>query len=750
MLSRRIFLQSSLAGVPFSLLGRGSCSMASAGTIVRSPSNLVKRDYWNDWPAYLTRKWNEARSYRESALRQLVSKEKVLERGQWVRDRVWELIGGQLEKTPLNPRRVGEIERTEYRIEKTIFESQPQVFVTSHLYIPKVGSPPYPGVLFSMGHASEGKLYRSYQHMCQTLASKGYVVLAFDPFGQGERVQYLDEHAQRSRLGDPIYEHLLPGKQLLLLGTTFTQLRAWDGIRALDYLLSRSEVDPRKIGCVGQSGGGTMTMYLVALEPRIQVAVPVEGNFTNFTGARFNPPGAVADAEQNMIGNLPLGIDRGDLLLAFAPKPLLMCFTAQDYSSDQPPNPEEAPLEVFGELKRAYTASGTPDRVEIFQSVMPHSLDFSCRKATISWFNRWLAQQDRGSDEAPYEEAPSEALNCAATGQILVSVGGRSVADLIRERAKTAASRSFFRDASAHLEVVRRRVRETLKKVLGLPEVRHPLNPQVLGSTHESGLIIEEFHISSEPEIRIPGWFVRPREGKSAFPTVLVLTDTGKNQAVTETGIMMELARKGFAVCCLDLRGLGETAPARPSDSIDSPDWEPLEDSYAWAGFMLGKPVLGQRVWDFLRSLDYLENRPDVDRNQIKVYGVGGAGLVTLLGSILDGRPQSILLEHMLTDYRSVVEKENYATPLSWFVYGVLREFDLPDLLAALAPRPCWLVNSIDSERKVLPELAVRSLYQSACRWYSEAASPDHLRFFVQPEARMNEVLQEWLDISPL
>ena len=200
----------------------------------------------------------------------------------------------------------GVIERGSYRIEKLIFESQPQFYVPAHLYVPKSGQGPFPAIISPLGHTRDGKNYRSYQTVFQNLARKGFVVLTWDPPGQGERLQYPVPGTNRSRFG-PTGEHDQFGWPAFLIGSTTTQFETWDAVRALDYLLSRSDVDSKRIGCCGHSGGGTATMYLCALEPRIHAAIVVEGHTENVAGANYQPPGAFADAEQNIIGSLPLG-----------------------------------------------------------------------------------------------------------------------------------------------------------------------------------------------------------------------------------------------------------------------------------------------------------------------------------------------------------------------------------------------------------------------------------------------------------
>ena len=183
-----------------------------------------------------------------------------------MRSQLWEILGGRPQETPLNARTVGTIDRNGYRIEKVVFESMPEVYVTANLYCQRPANLPILASSYPSGTLPNGKAYRNYQYSYQNLARKGYVVLAYDPFGQGERRQYF--------LPGPVIrysprgEHTQAGRPMILFGSGFARYRVWDGIRSLDYLLSRSEVDPQRIGCTGHSGGGTMTMYLMALDPQ--------------------------------------------------------------------------------------------------------------------------------------------------------------------------------------------------------------------------------------------------------------------------------------------------------------------------------------------------------------------------------------------------------------------------------------------------------------------------------------------------
>ena len=168
-------------------------------------------------------------------------------------DRIRKCFGPIPEKTPLNARTTRIIERDTYRIENVIFESRPGYFVTANLYVPKGRKSPMPGVVGTCGHSLNGKAIDSYQSFAQGLTRMGYVVLLFDPVGQGERFQYLTPDL-KSRYKGGVGEHIQMGNQQVLIGESLGAWFAWDGVRALDYLLTREDVDPKHVGVTGNSG----------------------------------------------------------------------------------------------------------------------------------------------------------------------------------------------------------------------------------------------------------------------------------------------------------------------------------------------------------------------------------------------------------------------------------------------------------------------------------------------------------------
>lgn len=713
MVTRRKFLAANVAAVAQSALGSrrpvfGEAAQKSEARLPRS-----RREFWKDWPDYIARNMNRARASRQAVLAQVQSQRQILNRSATVRSQLWNLLGGQPEKTPLNARITGTVERDGYRIEKLVYESMPQIYVTANLYVPTKRPAPFPAILAPLGHTANGKAARNYQYAFQNLARKGYVVLTWDPFGQGERIQYLQPGTNHTRFHQVSMEHTYAGRPMVLLGNGFALYLAWDGVRSLDYLLTRPEVDGQRIGCTGQSGGGTMTMFLGALEPRIHAAVAIEGIFANVAGPFYDPPGSIADAETNIVGGLPLYLDRGDLLAAFAPKPLLVCYTIHDEGETYGPVNTESTLENYAELARLYEIFGVKDRVGLFACDLPHTMDFFSRRAMYGWFNRWFDKMDEDVEEAEYDAAPDSVLNATVTGQVSTAFQGRSVVQLNSDRAKQILPKSPFADSQADFSSAREQVRSRLAGLLALPSRRTPLQAQILSSNIRRNQRIEEIQYESEPGIRIVGWFLQPRDGVARHPCVLYISDEYADTAVAEPSPFDAILGHGHTVCAFALRGTGVSTPRPPQGGpvfYQGIDWG-LNERFAWVNLVLGAPVIGQRVWDILRALEYLASRSDVDISQVRMIGQQGAGLAALMAAVLDRRVRSLLLDGTLINYMSIVQSKDYSLPLEWFAPGILRHFDLPDLSAAVSPRSVWLLDAVDAPGNILSEEEARRCY---------------------------------------
>ncbi|MBY0457080.1 MAG: prolyl oligopeptidase family serine peptidase, partial [Gemmataceae bacterium] len=326
-----------------------------------------------------------------------------------VRARVAKCFGPFPDKTPLNARVTGKLERDGYDVEKVIFESRPEFFVTANLYVPHAArkGKKFPGVVGECGHSDNGKAAEAYQAFAQGLARMGYVVLIFDPIGQGERVQYA--HVEKPhRPGVGVGEHLLAGNQQFLVGEFFGGWRAWDGIRALDYLLSRPEVDPAHVGITGNSGGGTMTTWLCGVESRWTMAAPACFVTTFRRDLENELP---QDTEQCPPHALALSLDHSDFLACLAPKPVVILAKEKDYFDVR--GAEEA----FARLKHLYRLLDAEESVALHVGPTGHGYSVENREAMYRWFNGVTKVSDAKAEPKLVIEKDADLL-AAPKGQV--------------------------------------------------------------------------------------------------------------------------------------------------------------------------------------------------------------------------------------------------------------------------------------------------------------------------------------------
>ncbi len=739
MTTRRRFLAANLlaaagfgSGLRISLAQDDEVAPAAANTVPPP----VGVDFWNDWPDQLTRTMNRSREARKAALAQITSRSQAEARVEMIRAKLWQLLGGPLERGELNAKVTGSVAGSGFRIEKLLYESAPGVVVTANLYLPAAGDPPYPAILAPVGHSANGKAYPSYQHLYQTLVRLGCVVLTWDPWGQGERLQYIDPRSGRSRM-EPTDEHSMAGRPMLLLGQSLAQQFLWDGIRGVDYLLTRREIDPKRIGCTGQSGGATMTMYLAALEPRIACAVVNEGNTENIAGPQYEPPGALDDAEQDIVGLLLGRLDRGDILAATAPRPLLIVYTTHDRGEVYSPVYDLATQEVHREAAQVYGLLGAQDRIRLVASHLPHGMVYTSRDHTCRWFKRWLKDEDGPVTEAPFKPFPDAMLNATTTGQVSTSHPSCSSVQVDRDRlAQLMQSRRAHRPETEQL-------RSRLASLLAVTPARGTPPSQVLSTTERPGMKIEQFFFETEPGVRTPGWLLRPSSVERP-PVILVLADDCGHRLVEDPGSCDRLVAAGYAVGSIAPRGLGIARPRFPHGGPNY--YSPISmvaERYAWAWLAVGSPVVGQRVHDVMRAIDYLAGRADLNAGQLRMIGSGSVAIAAQMAAFLDQRVQSLLLEGSLISFASLIDTPDYSLDLSWFVPEILQHMDLPDIAAGLAPRPCWIRNSVDAGGTTLDAATVEQRFLGAGN--RNEPLPASIHFIVDDAEDPQTTYTDWL-----
>lgn len=678
MMNRRRFLAAA-AWAPQGMFGLG---------------RVEYRDYSRCLPDYLSRLAGEAYARRKRELAEVTTAAAVTARKEWARATFWRLIGGKLERTPLNAQVVGGFERDGYRVEKVIYESRPGVPVTANLYLPKGGRAPYPGVLFQAGHAVNGKAASLYQYCCQGLAQLGFVVLAFDPMGQGERTYYPRAGGVVTRLASADDEHTMPGKQMLLVGDTATRFQVWDAIRSLDYLAAHPMVDAGRLASTGNSGGGTLTMLLAAVDDRLACAAVASGNTENHACARFNAPGATDDAEQNLVDGATVGFDRWDTLHPFIGKPLLVLVSAKDWFGTYSPRYLENGREEFAELERLYGLAGAEGKLAWYESPLPHGLSYELRMEIYRWFRRWLQRETGQLREEPAVRAePEEMLWCTKTGNVVRDLGSKTPQGLVREQARAIAAATGA---------------VNWKEVLRLDAVGNPAL-EVRGVSEWRAVRVEAVEVATAREVWAPGWLYRRRGEEGARRWTVVVEPGGRNGRWNEEGVYAKLAAGGRTVLVADVRGVGDLSPEYPRQSARHAAWHQDEEAYAWASLMLGKPLLGQRVTD-IRAMIRATGR------EVELVAAGKMTVAALIAAALEEAVVAVWLSEHLASYRLVVEEEEYRYPAANLVFNLLRHSDIPAMAAALAPRRVTIGGVVDGRGK---PLAV----EEARRWYRGAAN---------------------------
>jgi cephalosporin-C deacetylase-like acetyl esterase len=597
-------------------------------------------------------------------------------------------LGGLPERTPLNARVTSVVDRDDYRIEKIIFESQPRFYVTANLYLPKTGRGPYPAILFPLGHEAGAKAHFAWQQLLVTFARRGYVALAWDTLGQGERVQLYDEDFQTSKVIRSTTEHTLLGTQTLLVGDSIARYTVWDGIRALDYLLSRPEVDPKRVGCTGNSGGGTHTAYLSALDDRIHVAAP--SCYITSWRSLLETIGP-QDAEQCLPPWIADGLDHADFVHAFAPKPYLMLSAIRDFFSIT------GARESYAEAKRSYDLLGAAGKIEMVEADDGHGYTKPRREAAYRWFDRWLKGTDDTPPEVEVSPATEEDLYCTPTGQVATSLGGETVFSLNQKR-----SRELKRGKPTA---------EQVSRIIGYQRPDGPVVPRSFGTIQRDGYRIEKIVYESEPGIVVPSLLFVPA-GTGKRPGVIYVHGRGKSAAVPE---IESLVRAGLVVLAVDIRGMGETGIA---STANGSDWPRYFGNYESGMTLLlsGTTLTGMRARDISRGVDLLAARSEVDPARIYGAGVENGGVPLLHAASLDPRIRKLALERMLVSYQAVVDHNIHRDVFEHVIPGVLKTYDLPDLARMVAPRQIRIVDAVNPVNQALPLEEVRKQYDSAFR----------------------------------
>ncbi len=628
---------------------------------------------------YFVHRVRQANTRSAKAYRALDSKASAEAYVQHVREAIRECFGPEPVRTDLNPRVTRVIQRDTYSIENVIFESRPGFPVTANLYIPKNVELPRPGVIGTCGHSNNGKAGEAYQSFAQGLARLGYVCLIYDPIGQGERLQYVKKDLT-SRIGVGVREHLYAGNQQFLVGEFIGMWRAWDGIRALDYLLTRKEVDPQHLGVTGNSGGGTMTTWLCGVEPRWTMAAP-----SCFVGSfhRNMENELPADTEQCPPKALALGLDHADFLAAQAPDPVRILAKERDFFDVR------GSQEALGRLKRLYKLLGHEENVSRFVGPTTHGFSQENREAMYQWFGK-ATGNTHGKTEPEITIEEDKTLWCTPQGQVAAMEGTQSVFDFTRDKSRQLAKQRHETGGKDLLEAV-----GNLLKI-GPVELKPDQKPgvwpayRILRSRRTADYPLPyacTYLVQTEPRILTPvymltkeSWYSRPpRTGNRA---VLYVAHRSSDAELKSESLIKDVmkAEPDSMVFACDVRGIGESKPNTcGSNSFDNPYG--CDYFYAIHSLMLDEPYLGQKASDVLHVLQWLAGN---GYDNVHLVGKGWGALAATFAALFADTVHQVTLKNALESYAVVAESEQYNWPLATFIPNVLAHFDLPDCYRAL------------------------------------------------------------------
>lgn len=592
-------------------------------------------------------------------------------RKQKVRETLLQLLGGLPDyQGPLNAKVTGQIHADGYTIEKVLFQSLPNFYVTADLYRPNQPGR-YPAILYQSGHTQEGK--PEPQRAAANLALKGFVVLATDPIGQGEREQSYDPQLSGALGGWSVPEHIQAGAQSILIGESAARFFIWDAKRGIDYLVSRPDVDPTRLGAAGCSGGGALTTFIGAMDPRLKAVVPA--CYPNSYQLLFAGPDP--DTEMTFPNFLASGLDVADYVEVTAPTPWLIQATEEDYFT-----PAGGRM-VFEEARHWYGLYGAEDKIGFFVGPGPHGTPLVSREAVYQWMIRWLKDGQGDYHEQPVHLYNNFELLVTPTGHVDDIPGSRKVYQLILDDFHAKMRQGTLPELQAELR------RWKIPSAGGSPD------STVLDESNTPDFRREHIKFESEPGVEVEGNLYVPSSPPGRKPAVLLVEDIGRPyfQAATIESLAGRMAKKGRVVLTLAPRD-------SPGENTHAPfvgNW--ITNSRA---NQIGLNLPAMRAHDILRGVDLLAARSDVDPASIHASARGVKGIWLLLAAAADPRIGKVWLDRTPYSLRAALHNTLNMELFDAVIPGFALHWDLDDLVKAMGNRPVMWTDPANWMNRVI------------------------------------------------
>ncbi|WP_346863489.1 acetylxylan esterase [uncultured Draconibacterium sp.] len=571
------------------------------------------------------------------------------------------ILGEFPEKDDLNAQVLGVSQQDGFRIEKILFESIPKRYVTANLYIPD-GNGPFPVAVELCGHGMGGKIPAP--RAALLMVQNQIAVLVVDPVGQGERVQFVDENSNSLTRGSTT-GHTLLNAGANLVGTSVAAAEYWDNHRAIDYLVSRSDIDAERIGVFGSSGGGTQTSYLMGLDNRIKVASVCSYFSQRERVLEIYGP---SDGCQHIPYEGREQLEIADFVLMMAPRPVLIMSGRYDFVDYW------GATQAFAELEKTYTALGSPEKVKLFSIEGGHGMPKPKREALASWFRQWMYNDNTPVLEENMLNISVDALQCTKTGQVNTAIADKiSFPDYHLNLAK-----EYKKKRTEFLKQDRAVIETKVHELLGISISKEKITAENTGKSNSRNYELYKYQITRLGQMPVPCVLLVPENVKENSQVVLILNEDGKNDFLEDQNTIDSYINQDQIILVADLRGFEETAD--PSSLNDTKYWN-REYRNAMISMHIGKPIVGQRVIDVFSLLDFIENG-EVTRNREVILKANGAyGSVAVHAAFLDSRISKTEISGAVKSYFEFLENPMQRDVYSQVLYGVLKYYDLRDLV---------------------------------------------------------------------
>jgi len=609
---------------------------------------------------------------RRTAWQSIRTEQDLLRVQEQIRTKLLAMLGGlPTRKTPLRSKITGRIPMDSFHIEKLIFESLPGVYVTALVYVPDDQKKSHPAVLVPPGHAPDGKAH--YQALCQHLVRRGYVVICWDPVGQGERSQFWDQKAGKSRYNLICAEHAVLGNLAYLAGTNLARWEIWDGIRAVDYLLTRPDVDSDRINITGTSGGGFQTALIAALDPRIKVAMPscyITALPMRVYNRIFKDPDS--DPEQDLYGMISNGMDHPGLLLMMYPRPVFVAAAVLDFF------PIEGTHKTFREMQSLYSRFHYADRIGMTESYNGHQFSDQNQEAALEFMDRFndLPAQRK---LAPVVELEGKTLQSTRTGQSMLDFeDARSLMDVIKDYYLEHKSQKGESIAQLYRTGGYSNVNAwAVHKYEGKPPFQIAWEPA--GSSEFEGFFIDRYVLHHSRNLEMPLLHIHKENHNGKV--LLWFGKNGKASANDWVEIVKNIDQ-GYDIVTFDFRGLGETRMPYKAVSEDDPTLAQLDFDHAYVNPV--SSVLADYVYNalltgrpyFLQMIEDAEIANRFARVKLQATEVSvssDSDSYGLASAISDALPQVKLLPQaggQAFRWSQIVEQKQELWPIQFLLPG--------------------------------------------------------------------------------